>query len=383
MDLKAVKRENKRNAQPLSGYIGMMKRLRDLSKHEIKFKSGFNDKNKERFFSETGILLSAGVDLQTVLELSVSSGDKKNALAGIYKKLLLSVNSGSSLAHAMEATSSFNNFDSYSVQIGENTGDLPTIFKKLSIYYSKKITQKRKIISALSYPLVILSTTIGAVFFMLKFVVPMFADTLTQFGGELPAITKFIISISENFQPIVLSISAAVVSVIFLYQRNKHKERTQRFVSRIVLGIPYVGPMIRKSYLVQYTQAMELLLAAHVGITESIKLTQKMINFYPLSIALQMINEDLQKGNSFNKSMEKHNIFDTTMITLVKIGEEVNQLDKIFLELNKQYESELEYRSNILITILEPVMILILAVVIGTILIAMYLPMFKIGTVIH
>lgn len=383
MDLREIKRHSGRDNSIDTPGKRWLEAIYQLAKQDIKFAGKLNDKHKERFFSETAILLSSGVDLQTVLQLSISSVDKKGKIHDIYKQLLTSVSTGSSMASAMENTGFFNNFDCYSVKIGENTGDLAIIFKKLSTYYNKKITQRRKILSALSYPIVILATTTGAVFFMLKFVVPMFANTLEQFGGELPPITQFIITLSDNIYTILLVFATIIVAILFLFYRNKGKVQAQRIFSKFLLRLPYIGQMIRKSYLVQFTQAMELLLAARVDLVESIQLTCKMISFYPLNAALENVRTDVLKGNFFYESMERQSFFDNTMVTLVKIGEEVNKLDKIFMELNSRYESELEYRSNIFITVLEPLMILLLAAVVGTILIAMYLPMFKIGTAIH
>ncbi|MDR3678881.1 MAG: type II secretion system F family protein [Flavipsychrobacter sp.] len=329
------------------------------------------------------MLLSAGVDLQTVLELSAQVSNKKSKLITIYENILAQIIQGSSLAEAMQATKQFSNFDSYSILIGENTGELAQVFNKLTMYYNKRIAQKRKITSALSYPVIVLLASVGAIYFMLKFVVPMFSDTLTRFGGELPPLTKFIITLSHNISSYILILTIVLGTGYLLYYRNKEKENVQQTVSAVILKIPVLGKIIYKTYLLQFTQAMDLLLNSKVNIVESIDLTQKMIQFYPLTKALKNIKKDLLLGDFFYHSMEKQSFFDQSMITLIKIGEEVNQLDKIFVQLSKQYESELEYQFNILFTILEPIMILFLAIMVAIILIAMYLPMFKLGTVIH
>lgn len=350
---------------------------------DIKLNTSSGDKDKERFFSEIGLLLSAGVDLQTVLELSFQGSHKKNKLDNIYKKILAQIVQGSTLADSMEKIKLFNNFDCYSILIGESTGELANVFNKLSAYYNKRIAQKRKITSALSYPIIVLFTTFGAIYFMLKFVVPMFSDTLVRFGGELPPLTKFIIAISHHISTYIFSLIIIAILLTYLYRRYKHKDAVQKRLSFFILKIPFIGNIVYKTYILQFTQAMDLLLNSKVNIVESIQLTQKMIQFYPLNKALTAIKGDIMKGDFFYKSLEKQIFFDHSMITLIRIGEEVNQLDRIFVQLSKQYESELEYQSNLLITILEPVMIIILAVLVSVILIAMYLPMFKIGTVIH
>ena len=350
--------------------------------YDYKLLSDFGDKHKERFFSEMGLLLNAGVDLQTALEITSQSTVNKKLL-DIYNDLKLKIVAGKGLSEAMLSTKKFNNFDSYSILIGENTGELSSIFIKLQNYYSRKIIQKRKILSALSYPAIVLSITVMAVIFMLKFVVPMFADTLIRFGGELPYITKLVINISNHIST-VLFIACTVSALIFIwYRKNKESEGVQKVISNIALKIPYLGSLLRKIHILHFSQSMELLLASHIGIVDSIELTQKMTNFYPLSVALEKIRTDLLKGSFFHTTMENQTFFDKSTVMLIKIGEEINQLDKIFTQITKQYENEIDYQSNQLLTLLEPITIIILALFIGIILIAMYLPMFKIGAVIQ
>lgn len=384
MDLNTFKQTEKDNPQQKGGNSWFsIQALIAFSKRDIKLFSGIGDKNKERFYSEIGTLLTAGVDLQTVLDLSTSNRQvKKDKLREIYNSITNDMSKGLGLAKAMENTKEFNNFDCYSILIGESTGELATIFTKLSAYYNKKIIQRRKTLSALSYPLIVLCTTVLAVLFMLKFVVPMFANTLIQFGGELPGLTKFVIALSDKIGSYFWLLIAISVTGIILYKKNAHKEPVKRFLSAIILKIPYIGIVVKKTHLLRFTQAMELLLSARVSLVESLQLTQKMVTFYPLYKALEEIQADVTKGMFFYESVARQQFFETNLITLIKIGEEVNQLDKMFLQLSKQYEAELEYRSGILVTFLEPLMILLLAVIIGIILISMYLPMFKIGSVI-
>ncbi len=385
MDLKTLKKTNasKKSTAKKGGKGFSVESLLNIGKLEISFFKGLKPQLKERYFSEMGMLLSAGVDLQTILELSAQSTDKNKKLLAINNQVLASVTQGGGLAEAMEKTGQFTPFDCYSVLIGENTGELGFVFNRLQSYYSKQIIQKRKITSALSYPIIVLCTTFGAIYFMMSFVVPMFADTLKRFGGELPGITKAIIAISENIGWYFLVLVLVGILAGTYYYRNKSKPNVQRITANLLLKIPIIGKMVRKIQLSQFAQAMDILLSAKVSLLESIELTQKMISFYPLSHALQMIKEDIRNGSFFYKSMEKQPFFDSSMTALIKIGEEVNQLDVIFQQLGKQYESELDYQSGILLSILEPITILVLAVVVGVILVAMYLPMFKIGTMVH
>lgn len=383
MDIKQLKQQQT-NSKPIAAKqkSSVADALTALGKKDIQLFKSFGDKYKERFFAETGMLLSSGVDLHTTLQICTDSHSRKDKLTDIYTGILATVSKGDGLAAAMEATGKFNNFDCYSVLIGENTGELSTVFTKLTNYYTKKNAQRRKTLSALSYPLVVLITTVLAVVFMLKFVVPMFASTLLQFGGELPALTKYVIALSDAIGKYLWVGIAFIITLAVLYRQYKDREGVKRRLAAMMLRLPYMGAVVKKTHLLHFAQAMELLLSARVTLIESIELTRKMTDFYPLAIALDEIRADIIKGSFFYQGVAKQAFFDHTMVTMIKIGEEVNQLDKIFLQLSKQYEAELEQRSNALVTFLEPMMILLLAVVIGVILISMYLPMFKIGSVI-
>lgn len=381
LDLKALKQQKSQTGKPKEGSNSLIALFQ--KNYELNIFSGVGIKQKEKYYSEIGILLLAGVDLQTILKLSMEAVKPQSKLHKIYTQILVDVTQGKSLSKAMENTRQFDNFDCYSVLIGESTGELSSVFNKLSRYYNKQIIQKRKIVSSLSYPIIILFSTVGAIYFMLKFVVPMFADTLQKFGGELPPLTKFIITLSEHVSVFFYSV-VILASILFLFRKQyQNKEVTKRYISLVILKIPYVGKLVLKIQMARFCQAMDLLLSAKVNIVESVMIIEKMIEFYPLRKSLAAIKGDLLKGAFFHKTMASQKIFDPQMIALVRIGEETNQLDRIFTHLTAQYENDIDYHSTILISIIEPVMILVLAVVVGLVLIAMYLPMFKIGTVIH
>lgn len=344
--------------------------------------NSFGNKQKARFFAETGTLLSAGVDLHTILNIATSSNkDNKNEL--LYKEIAQQVINGTSMSEAMSVSNKFNNFDYYSVLIGENTGEISSVFVRLGEYYNKKIERQRKIKGAMSYPIIVLLTTIGAIWFMLKFVVPMFAQTLIKFGGELPALTRIIINLSEGVTSFSIGSLIIVGIMLLIWKRNRHKETVQKSLSTLLLKTPYLGKYVYKANMLEFVMGMNLLLNSKVNIVESIDMARKISSFYPLTKSLERIKGDIMKGDFFYRSMEKQHFFEASMITMVKIGEEVNQLDRIFLQLSKQYENELEYQSTVFMSILEPAIILVLALVVGVILVAMYLPMFKIGTLVH
>lgn len=384
IDVRQIKRGNVngRTVGETEGTNGEQSFVVRLLNKELLPTQKLNTKQKARFYAEIGTLLEAGVDLHSILTMvSENNGNTKHGM--VYRQIAGEVLKGASIGDAMQSTGHFNNFDCYSVLIGESTGEIAVVFKRLSEYYTRKITRQRKIKGALSYPVIVLCTAVGAIYFMLKFVVPMFSRTLITFGGELPELTRIIINLSQHVSFYFLLIIGFAVGAYILWYKNRDNEKLKLFVATLLLKIPYIGKYIYKAHLLEFTTAMSLLLNSKVNIVESLSLVEKIISFYPLTISVRNIRKDIVDGDFFYRSMGKQHFFESGMITMVKIGEEVNQLDQIFSQLSKQYEEELEYQSSVFMSVLEPLIILILAAIVGVILIAMYLPMFKIGSVLH
>src|ERR1044072_10023381 len=162
------------------------------------FKRKLSDKKRERFYSELNILVRAGIDLKTAMEIVVEeqtkSQDKKT-----FSVIKDEIVRGKSLSKSIEDTGEFSPYEFYSIRVGEESGKLLDVLKDLGNFFAVKIKQKRHFINSISYPVIVLLAALGAIYFMLNFVIPMFADVFKTFGSELPALTKFIIKLSGLF----------------------------------------------------------------------------------------------------------------------------------------------------------------------------------------
>lgn len=354
----------------------------DFLNRDIKmFGSGFSDKKKERFYSELTILFAAGVDIRSALELieEEQTKEKDKQLFAQIKELIIS---GSSLSKAIEQTGLFTTYEYYSIQIGEESGRLTEVLTELSGFFSKKIQQKRQITSALSYPAVVFFASFGAIFFMMKFVVPMFADVFKRFKGELPYFTRVIIHISDLFSNYSLYMLLGMATLfIFLYS-NRKSIWFRKYGAALILRTPIMKEMIRKIYLARFCQSMNLLISAKTPLVTAIDLVKKMVGFYPIEVSLETIQEDIMKGQSLHQSLAKFKIYNKRMISLIKVAEEVNQLDTMFSKLAKQYSDEVDYQTSILGSLIEPVMIIFLGLLVAIILVAMYLPLFQMSSTV-
>lgn len=341
-------------------------------------KKSLSDKKKESFFSELGILLGANLDINSsfILIVDQANAKDKELYASIYNNLLL----GKSLFESMESVGLFSTYDLYSVKMGEASGFIGEVVTELGAYYSRKLKYRRKMVSILSYPLMVLFSAVGTLMFMLIFIVPAFADIFKRTGNELPVLTKIILRLSTNLSgSITLILFLFVVSFAFLFA-NRNRVWFRRFFSNMLLKMPVFGTLIQVYYLDRFFVSMVLLSKARVNLVNSIGLVGNMIRFYPLELAFSQIEKDIVKGRLLSDCMKDYSLFDKKVITLVKVGEEVNQLGQIFEKLSKQYSDDLDYRVSNLSTVLEPMLIIFVGVIVAIILVAMYMPIFQIGS---
>ena len=254
--------------------------------------------------------------------------------------------------------------------------------KELGAYFKRRNEQRKNVVNALSYPIVVFSTALLAVLFMLRFVVPMFSEIFKQNDVDLPKLTKMVIAISEGFQNNGVILLLCCVGVLLFVKFASQKEAFKKHTSWLLLKIPFGGELIRKMYLGQFTQATTLLVAAKVPLLNSIQMTKKMIDFYPIQVALHQVEEKILQGMSLSQSLAEHPVFDRKMISLIKVAEETHQNEFIFDRLTQQYNQDVRDQSKRLSTVLEPLIIVFLGAVVALVLIAMYMPMFQLSTVI-
>ena len=186
---------------------------------------------------------------------------------------------------------------------------------------------------------------------------------------------------SKNHQPLAYLL-LLIIGVFILRKMVSKKTWYKKYTAKILLKIPFIGELLRKMYIGQFTQAVALLTTAKVPVLNSIQLTKKMIDFYPLQMALQDVEAKILSGTALSESLKVHKIFDSKMISLLKVAEETNQNEFIFERLTSQYNEEIQYKSKMLSTVLEPLIIIFLGALVAVILIAMYLPMFTLSTVL-
>lgn len=345
------------------------------------FSRGLSDKKKERFYGGLAILFDSGVDIRTVLDLIEEEQNSKSdrAIFGAIRQHILK---GGTFSTAMEATGKFSPYEYFSIKIGEESGNLAVVLQDLAEYFAGKIAQRRKMISALSYPFLVFLTAFGAIWFMLRLVVPMFEDVFMRFGGDLPAITQFVIDLSDAMAGSITYIGAGVLTLVLIVITQRNATWYRKWSAKLMLGLPILGPLVRHVYLARFCHSMHLLIGASTPLVEAIALVEKMIRFYPMEQSLSTIKEQILHGTTLQAALKQYSIYPTRMVSLIKVAEEVNGLEKVFGKLSKQYADEVDHRSAVLSAVLEPLLIIFIGFFVALILIAMYIPLFNLSTTI-
>lgn len=351
--------------------------LLDFLNKDISFGDGqLADKKKEAFYNELSTLIRSGIDIKTSLELTASSYTKVKDVQ-LFEAIQKEVIAGKSLSETLKCNQKFSQYEYYSVRIGEETGKMGEVLGELAKYYKSKIQQKRKIIAAITYPLLVLNTSFAAIFFMIKFVVPMFADVFKRFGGKLPYITSLIVSFSDWFDQYIYVLLLVVFGIIFFYLFNRKKVWFKKGASIVLLRTPIVGNILQKIYLARFANTMRLLTGTNTPLLQALGMVKQMITFYPIEQSLMIAEKEILLGNSLSTALAKHDFYPVKFIQMIKIAEEVNKLEYFFEQLANQYTEEVEYKTNAISSLLEPLIIIFLGLAVGIILIAMYLPMFQ------
>lgn len=349
---------------------------------EISIGKAFPDKSKEEFYKEFSSLLDSGIDMQRSLSILVEE-QAKTRVKSTLENILTDLVSGSTLAEAMQRTGEFSLYESQSIRIGEETGRLKIVLEQLSEYFTGKVKLKRQLIGVFTYPTFVILITIGVLYFMLNSVVPMFEDVFKQFGQELPYLTQKIIGLSKYFSTFLMYTVIVILALIIYAYTQRNQEWYRNLTSRIVLKIPVFGPLIQRIYLARMCQSMSLLLSSRTPLVTTLELVEQMIGFYPIEVALKDAKSAILKGESLHESLSKFAIFDKRLISLTKIAEEINQLDATYERLSKQYQEDIEFKTKLIGTIIEPLIIVVIGVIVGVIMVSMYLPMFNLSNVIQ
>jgi type IV pilus assembly protein PilC len=347
---------------------------------------GVSQKDLTSFTRQLSTLQDAGLPILRsigILEQQQKPGLLKDSLAAVYDD----VSGGSSLSDAMaEHPKAFDRLYTKMIAAGEVGGVLDLILQRLAEFLEKAARLKKRIISAMVYPIAVISIATIIVLGIMVFIVPKFQKTFADLGVELPTMTKVLIDVStwlagpivdSKGHPIpgaiyVLLAPLAIMGILKLIRKSKGGKSV---TDKLVLMIPVVGGLVAKISIARFTRTLGTLVNAGVPILDAIRITSETTGNYVYSSALMDVHDSVRQGETFAEPLRKAKVCDPIVINMIDVGEETGDLDKMLMKIADNYEEEVDNAVNGLVSLLEPVMVIVLGLIVGFIVVSLFLPM--------
>ena len=358
--------------------------LREKSKDlniRLPFKKRITVKDMGVFTRQFSTMINAGLPMVQCLDILSAQADKPH-----FKKIISTVTSdvegGSTLAEALAKHPIFTQLYVNMVEAGEAGGILDQILNRLAVYLEKAEALQRKVKSAMTYPTVVAIVAISATVFMLMFIIPTFAKMFTDFGGELPLPTKIVLGVSNFLRGQWYILLLVVGGAVFGFNRFRATEMGKEKIDRIALKVPVLGMVIRKAAIARFSRTLGTLISSGVPILAGLDITARTAGNKVVEKAIYSTRESISQGDTIAEPLRQSGVFPPMVTQMIGVGEQTGALDEMLDKIANFYDSEVDTAVEQLTSVIEPVMIVLMGVLVGGMLIAMYLPMFKLINVI-
>ncbi len=336
------------------------------------------------FTRQFATMINAGLPLVQSLDILARQTENK-ALARVIEQVQHDVESGNTLADALRNHPKvFTDLFVNMVAAGEVGGILDVILLRLAVFLEKNDALKRKIKGAMVYPAVIFLVAIGAVATLLIVVIPTFQEMFESAGVPLPAPTRVVIGLSEGLQSywyIVLAVIAALVIGIRTYYKTSNG---QLVIDRLLLRVPIIGPLLRKTAVARFTRTLGTLVSSGVSILDGLEITARTAGNRVIQDAVMASRTSIAGGETIAEPLKRAEVFPPMVVSMIHVGEQTGGLDEMLTKIADFYDEEVDQAVEALLSALEPIMIVFLGGIVGGMIVAMYLPIFDmINTVQH
>lgn len=327
-------------------------------------------------------MIGAGIPIAQTLR-AIGKGHENGAMEKLMLDLGREVESGTSLSVALgKHPIHFNRLFTSLVEAGEESGKLDTMLDRVATYNEKLEAIKSKVKSAMMYPIIVLFISMLVTLLLLLFVIPQFEALFQSFGADLPTLTRTIVDMSEWMQQywyyFIGGMIAFGVGFMYAYRRS---EKMQFAMDRIFLKLPIFGVILKKSALARFSRTLAIIFGAGVPLVDGMNTVGAATGNRVYQKAVAEVKHDISTGRSLESSMASTKVFPNMMLQMVSTGEESGELETMLDKVADFYEREVDDAVEALSSLIEPLMIVILGVIIGTIVLAMYLPIFKLASV--
>src|SRR6056297_2609417 len=328
------------------------------------------------FCRQFQVMLNAGVTIVSSLDILQAQTDKK-VFKTIIQDLFEKVQKGSTFSEALESHKEiFPEIMISMIEAGEVSGNLDVIMKRLSVHFEKEFKINNKVKGAMVYPIILVIAVIAVVSFLLVFVMPTFIGMFEGSGVPLPTITQVLLNISDFLRTKWFVLFGAVIILVIIYKRLMQEKSLRIKRDKFKLKLPVIKNVQIKVASARFTRTLSTLLGSGVELMKSIEIVSRVTGNTYIATTLTEVKEDLRKGGNLSEPLRRRGIFPVMIPAMVNIGEESGAIDEVLDKTANFYDEEVEVAIDKLTTMLEPLMIVIMAVVVGFVVIAMILPMF-------
>jgi type IV pilus assembly protein PilC len=356
-----------------------------VKKQSGSLKSGGKPKPEDIaiFSRQLATMLAAGIPLVQGLEI-VGNGHEKPSMQKLIIDIKSDIEGGTSLHEALgKHPLYFDDLYVNLVEAGEQAGALETLLDKIATYKEKTEALKKKVKKALFYPAAVLVVAVIVTLILLIFVIPQFESLFKGFGADLPAFTQMVIDMSKFVQEKgwLLAILAGGAGYVFFYFK-KRSRKMREFLDRLILKLPVIGPILTKAAIARYARTLSTMFAAGVPLVEALDSVAGATGNIIYENAVLQMKDEVATGQRLQRAMENTNLFPNMVIQMIAVGEESGSLDTMSGKVADFYELEVDSAVDAMSSLLEPLIMAILGVLVGGLVIAMYLPIFKLGAVV-
>ena len=357
-------------------------RVKQLKKQTQLFSIGNTIKTKDIVFftRQLATMIEAGIPIAQSLR-GISLGNDKASLKKLIGSIRTDIETGSPLSASLKKhPAHFNRLYTSLVAVGEESGTLDILMNKIAGYLEKIESIKSKIRSALFYPALVIIVMIVIVAILLIVVIPEFESLFDDFGAGLPSLTRWVVDMSHGFQAywliILIATMVLATTLIFSYKRSP---KMQYNLDRLILRIPIFGPIIRKAIMARVARTLATMFGAGIPLVDALDTVSTAAGNRVYAIGLLKIRHEVSTGRTLESAMAETGLFPGMVIQMVSTGEEAGELEKMLDKVADFFEEEVDNAVAVIASLVEPFLIITLGIIVGTIVIAMYLPIFKLG----
>ena len=335
------------------------------------------------FARQLATMMSAGIPMVQAFEI-IGNGHEKPSMQKLVLDIKANIEGGSTLHESLAKFPLY--FDDLFVNLveaGEQAGALETLLDKIATYKEKTEALKKKIKKAMFYPAAVLIVAVVVSVILLIFVIPQFEELFKGFGADLPAFTQMVVNLSRFVQSqgwwMAIIAGAAIYAFFYFYKRSKNM---QRGIDRMLLKFPIIGPILQKSAIARFARTLSTMFAAGVPLVEAMQSVAGATGNIVYEEATLRMKDEVATGQRLQRAMDNVGLFPNMVVQMIAVGEESGSLDTMSGKVAEFYEAEVDNAVDSMSSLLEPLIMAILGVLVGGMVIAMYLPIFKLGQVV-